>query len=149
MRLTLVAVGRIRGPLQDLFDDYAGRLPWRLTAHEIDIRAPAAEMTRREGAAMAKHVKADAIVVALDRRGSSWSSEDFAKRLSAWQGQGRDVAFLIGGADGLAPDLIARADAKLSLGPMVWPHLLARVMLAEQLYRASAILARHPYHRGD
>lgn len=148
MKLTLVAVGRARGPQRDLFDDYTGRLPWRMTVHEIDVRAPAAEMTRREGAAIAKHVKDGALIVALDRKGAEWSSEDFAKRLSTWAGQGRDVTFLIGGADGLASDLLARADAKLSFGPMVWPHLLARVMLAEQLYRASAILARHPYHRG-
>ena len=87
-------------------------------------------------------------LVALDERGAVWSSRDFADRLAAWRDGGTAaLAFAIGGADGLARAVTERADAVLSLGAMTWPHLLARGMLLEQLYRAQQILAGHPYHR--
>ncbi|HSG55993.1 MAG TPA: 23S rRNA (pseudouridine(1915)-N(3))-methyltransferase RlmH, partial [Paracoccaceae bacterium] len=83
-----------------------------------------------------------------DERGAVMSSPDFADKLAGWRDAGRgDLALIIGGADGIAPDLRARADASLSFGKMVWPHMLVRVMLAEQLYRAASILAGSPYHR--
>jgi 23S rRNA (pseudouridine1915-N3)-methyltransferase len=86
--------------------------------------------------------------VALDEHGASWSSRDLAERLAAWRDQGSaTLAFAIGGAEGLGRAVIDRADAVLSLGAMTWPHLLARGMLLEQLYRAQQILAGHPYHR--
>ena len=89
-----------------------------------------------------------AVVCALDERGKVVSSPDFAARLADWRDAGRaDVQFVIGGADGLDRSVLDRADFKLSLGAMVWPHLLVRVMLAEQLYRATSILAGLPYHR--
>jgi 23S rRNA (pseudouridine1915-N3)-methyltransferase len=91
---------------------------------------------------------ADALVVALDERGVTLSSRDLAARLGGWRDSGRrEIAFLIGGADGLGRAALDRAALVLSLGPMTWPHLLVRVMLAEQLYRAVAILQGHPYHR--
>lgn len=86
--------------------------------------------------------------MALDERGKLFTSPEFAARLSDWRDEGRsDIAFLIGGADGLDPNLRGRADVTLSFGKMVWPHMLARVMLAEQIYRATSILAGAPYHR--
>ena len=89
-----------------------------------------------------------ATVVALDERGKVMSSPDFANLLARFRDDGaRDCAFLIGGADGLTPELRNRADTRLSFGAMVWPHMLARVMLAEQLYRAASILSGAPYHR--
>ena len=89
-----------------------------------------------------------ALICVLDERGKTHSSPQFADRLATWRDQGRqDVAFVIGGADGLAPELRDRADEALSFGAMVWPHMLVRVMLAEQLYRAASILAGSPYHR--
>src|SRR5690606_4164680 len=91
---------------------------------------------------------AGAVICALDERGTVMSSPDFAGRLAGWRDAGRgDLALIIGGADGIAPALRARADTSLSFGKMVWPHMLVRVMLAEQLYRAASILVGAPYHR--
>jgi 23S rRNA (pseudouridine1915-N3)-methyltransferase len=151
MRVTIVAVGRERGgPARELFDDYCRRCPWPIRLVEVAQRTAlplerrlAAEADRLRGA-----VPRAAALIALDQRGRLLDSRAFAARIGAWQQQSRsDLAFLIGGPDGLAPDLIARADLVLALGRMTWPHLLVRVLLAEQLYRASTILAGHPYHR--
>jgi 23S rRNA (pseudouridine1915-N3)-methyltransferase len=147
----VIAVGKARpGPLRALAEDYAGRLPWTfaLTEVEAPARLPAADRMRRESELLAARVPAGAVLVALDGRGKALSSEALAARLGAWRDGGRDVAFVLGGADGLDRTLVARAALVLSLGAMTWPHLLARAMLIEQLYRASAILAGHPYHRG-
>jgi len=87
-------------------------------------------------------------LIALDDRGALWSSRDLADRLTGWRDQGvSELAFAIGGADGLGAEVLNRADVKMSLGPMTWPHLLARSLLLEQLYRTQQILAGHPYHR--
>lgn len=88
------------------------------------------------------------IVIALDERGKSQGSEDFAQRLRRWRDDGKEaVSFVIGGADGLAPAFVATADLTLSFSPLTWPHQLVRIMLAEQLYRTTTILSGHPYHR--
>lgn len=155
MRVHICAVGRLRaGPERDLIDDYTRRFDRTgralglgpLCHAEIDDRkggGPPAEARLLQRA-----LPEGAMVCALDERGRTLSSPDFAALLAGWRDAGRqDAAFLIGGADGLDPALRARADATLSFGPMVWPHLLARVMLAEQLYRAASILAGAPYHR--
>jgi len=157
MRIAVIAVGKARpGAMRTLAEDYAKRLSqisgaWRLALVEVEAPAklPVADRMRREAELLAARVPAGAVLVALDGGGKGLSSEDFAARLGAWRDQGRDVAFVIGGADGLARDLVRRADLTLSLGAMTWPHMLARAMLLEQLYRASAILAGHPYHRGE
>jgi 23S rRNA (pseudouridine1915-N3)-methyltransferase len=86
-------------------------------------------------------------VIALDGRGKPWTSEQLAQRLEHWRGLGRDLAVLIGGPEGHAPDVIVRADEQWSLGPLTLPHMLVRLVAAEQLYRAAALLANHPYHR--
>ena len=83
----------------------------------------------------------------LDGRGKAWSSEDLATRLEHWRGQGRDLAFLIGGPEGHATAVLERTDERWSLGPLTLPHMLVRLVLAEQLYRAASMLANHPYHR--
>ena len=88
-----------------------------------------------------------ATVIALDGRGQPWSSQQLAQRLEHWRGQGRDLALLIGGPEGHAPEVLARADERWSLGPLTLPHMLVRLVAAEQLYRAAALLANHPYHR--
>ena len=101
-----------------------------------------------EGALLAKTLPDGAALCVLDERGKLLSSPEFAQALAAWRDAGRqDAAFVIGGADGVDPALRGRADLVISLGRMVWPHLLVRVMLAEQLYRAAQILAGTPYHR--
>jgi 23S rRNA (pseudouridine1915-N3)-methyltransferase len=151
MRLTLVAVGRLRrGPERALVDDYlarfakAGRglgLP-PVTVVEVEGRGPGGEAD-----AIARALPDGAALALLDERGVLLSSPDLAARIADWRDGARDAAFVIGGADGLDRDLRERADLLLSFGPMVWPHMLARVMLSEQLYRAASILAGSPYHR--
>jgi 23S rRNA (pseudouridine1915-N3)-methyltransferase len=111
-------------------------------------RLPPAELKAREAELILAVLPAGARLVALDQRGAEWSSREFADRLRAWRDGGTGaLAFAIGGAEGLGPAVIERADSVLSLGAMTWPHLLARCMLLEQLYRAQQILAGHPYHR--
>lgn len=155
MRLRVCAVGRLRtGPGKALVDDYAQRLARTGRALGLDA-LEIVEVEDRKGGGMAAEaallervIPPGAAVCALDERGEMLTSPQFADRLARWRDAGRaDAAFVIGGADGLAPSIIDRADLRLSLGRMVWPHMLARVMLAEQLYRAASILAGSPYHR--
>lgn len=112
-----------------------------------EARGSAAEIRRREGAALLAALPAGALAVALDLGGEAPGSEGFAALLERWSATGRPLAFLVGGAEGLDPAVLARAEHRLSLGPMTWPHFLVRGMLAEQLYRAQAIRLNHPYHR--
>jgi 23S rRNA (pseudouridine1915-N3)-methyltransferase len=155
MRLHLCAVGRLRaGPERALVDDYLERFdrtgrPLGLgpaAVHEVEDRKGGGP--EAEAALLARAIPPGAFVVAMDERGRALASPGFAAELARVRDGGRqDMAFLIGGADGLSPGLRARADLALSFGPMVWPHMLARAMLAEQLYRAASILAGTPYHR--
>lgn len=156
MKLGLVAVGRMKaGPLPTLFQDYARRLAWPLTAIEVEERRPlpSAELKEREGALILDAFEKSfgkawsPVLVALDGRGVALDSRAFAERLGRWRDAAADPVFVIGGADGLGRAVLERADLALSLGAMTWPHLLVRVMLAEQLFRAQSILAGHPYHR--
>jgi 23S rRNA (pseudouridine1915-N3)-methyltransferase len=147
--LRLIAVGRMRdGPEAELFARYNARLRPKLSLTEIvEGRGAAAEVRRREGEAMLAALPDPAFVVALDPGGAMPDSDELAHRLEQWLVTGRPVCFLIGGAEGLDAPVIARADYVLSLGRLTWPHLLARAMLAEQIYRARSIAAGHPYHR--
>jgi 23S rRNA (pseudouridine1915-N3)-methyltransferase len=150
MRLAIVAVGRMRNaPERALYEHFAGRIRDGVTLVEVEERKklPPAELVRAEAALIRAAIPAGAVTVALDRRGAPLSSEALAARLAQWRNSGRDVAFLIGGADGLDDTLRNGSDLVLSFGAATWPHFLARVMLAEQLYRAQSILAGHPYHR--
>ncbi len=156
MRLHICAVGRIRAdqPERALLEDYQSRFnrtgrPLALgPLHEVEVEDKKGLGMGAEADLLARVLPAGALIVAMDERGRTLTSPQFADQIARWRDSGRqDVAFLIGGADGLAPDLRARADASISLGAMVWPHMLVRVMLAEQLYRAATILAGSPYHR--
>ncbi|HEV2548070.1 MAG TPA: 23S rRNA (pseudouridine(1915)-N(3))-methyltransferase RlmH [Stellaceae bacterium] len=151
MRLHVVAVGRLKtGPHADLARHYAERLKWPLSIREVEERRKLspAELTEREAALLISAVPPGALVVALDEQGTPLTSDGFAQRLQRWRSEGvGDVAFLIGGADGLSVAVREKAALRLSLGAMTWPHLLVRGMLLEQLYRAQQILAGHPYHR--
>lgn len=138
MKLHIVARGKMgRCPEAELIARYAKRLSWPLTITELpDIggKAPA--------------TPPGTIIVALDETGTALGSTDFAQRLARWRDDGaREIRFLIGAADGLTAEERASASLLLSFGKATWPHLLARAMLVEQLYRASAIIAGHPYHR--
>ena len=147
--MRIVAVGRIgSGPEADLFARYAGRLrPAPIVTEIADARGSVLEIKRREAEAILAAVPRDGWLVALDLDGTAPDSERLAKMLTGWRDAGREPCFVLGGAEGLDAAVLARAGAILSLGPMTWPHLLARAMLAEQLYRAQAIAAGHPYHR--
>jgi len=147
--LRIVAVGRIgQGPEAELFARYAARLRPRPIVTELaDGRGSPAEIARREADAILAALPHGAVAVALDLGGDAPDSAGLAALLTRWTDLGRPVCFVIGGAEGLDARVLARADHTLSLGPLTWPHLLARVMLAEQLFRAQSIAAGHPYHR--
>lgn len=155
MQFHIAAVGRFgRGAAHQaerlLYERFAARIapPPVLTEIEEKKPLPTAQRVSREGERLLAAVPAGAFVVALDERGKTISSADFAKRLGALRDDGRrDVAFLIGGADGLDGAVRKAADLVLSLGSMTWPHLVVRGLIAEQVFRAQSILAGHPYHR--
>ncbi len=151
MKLLIAAIGRAaRGPERDLYEHYAARMRWPLALRELEEKRklPPAQMILRESELLLDAVPAKAVLVALDRRGKVMDSEAFAGRLAHWRDNSvSDIAFLIGGADGHPESLLKSAALVLSFGAMTWPHLLARAMLAEQLYRAQQLLAGHPYHR--
>ncbi len=138
MLLHIVARGKIgRSPEAELVDRYLKRISWPTQVTELPDRG---------GPAPA--VPANSATVVLDERGEALSSVQLAQALERWRDSGkREARFLIGAADGHSPTERASADLMLSFGPATWPHLLVRSMLAEQLFRATSILANHPYHR--
>lgn len=155
MRVHLCVVGRARsGPEKTLIDDYLQRFDRTgralalgpVVVHEVEDKRGLGMAAEAE--LLSRVLPAGALLVALDERGAVMTSPQFADKIAGWRDGGRqDLAFVIGGADGIDPALRARADVSLSFGAMVWPHMLVRVMLAEQLYRAASILAGSPYHR--
>jgi 23S rRNA (pseudouridine1915-N3)-methyltransferase len=151
VRVIVAIVGRDRaGPARDLFEDYRRRCPWPIELVSVAPRriSPATRRLAEEGERLLKAVPGGATLVAVDERGHELDSRAFARRIDRWQSQWTGVlAFAIGGPDGLAPAVLEQAELVLALGRMTWPHGLVRVMLAEQLYRAGALLAGHPYHR--
>lgn len=145
----IVAVGRIgRGAEAELFARYAARLrPAPIVDEVAEARGAPGEITAREATALLALVPARSRLVALDSGGEALDTASFAARLGFWRDRGEAACFVIGGAEGLHASVIARAADVISLGPLTWPHLLARVLLAEQLYRAQCIATGHPYHR--
>ena len=160
MRIVIAAVGRMKaGPERELVARYLDRAagggkPLALTGFDVielsESRASSSGSRKADEAKALRAALPEGIVVALDERGKSITSDALAKQLGRWRDDGRPaVSFIIGGADGIDPAFVATADLVLSFSPMVWPHQLVRIMLAEQLYRATTILSGHPYHRGD
>ncbi len=151
MAVTVVAVGRLKaGPHAALCAEYAKRLPWPLEIREVEERRRLAgdELKAREGALLLAALPKNVLLVALDEHGTVCDSAEFARKFAGWrQSSGDNLAFAVGGADGLSAEVLARARARIAFGTMTWPHALARVMLLEQIYRAHTILAGHPYHR--
>ena len=158
MRIQLAAIGRMKqGPERELVARYLERAtgtgkPLALTGFDVAETAESRGQTvrdrRTEEAKALRAASLDGVVIALDEHGKSIGSEPFARQLARWRDDGRPAAtFLIGGPDGLDPALVKQADLTLSFSPLTWPHQLVRIMLAEQLYRATTILAGHPYHR--
>jgi len=155
VKARLIAVGE-RAPswVAQGFADYRQRLshwlPLELVEIEPGLRGKgrdAVRATSDEGGRVLAALPRSALVVALDGRGREWSSEQLSLRLEHWRGQGRDLAFLIGGPEGHASEVLQRADEQWSLGALTLPHMLVRLLVAEQLYRAASMLANHPYHR--
>ncbi len=153
MRLFIVAVGhRMPAWVEAGFNEYAGRMPREMRVELIALKpAPRSGGARRaietEGERIVAALPGNCARIALDEHGAAVTTKELARRLASWRQNGRNIAFLIGGADGLAESVKKFSDAVWSLSPMTLPHGLARVVLAEQLYRASSILHNHPYHR--
>ena len=159
MRIHILAIGALKGEAEaSLIEDYLKRargLSRQAGISAIELREfresraqTAPERIKAEAAIIAKALPRDAVTMALDERGKSITSEDFATRLARFRDQGiGDLALLIGGPDGHTEELRKKAAIVLSFGAMTWPHRLVRVMLAEQIYRAVTILVKHPYHR--
>ena len=149
MKARLLTVGRFKSGAEGaLFAQYNARLrpPLDLTELTEAMGSPA-EARRREGAAILAALPANALLVALDLGGAAPASEALATLTARWEEAARPICFAIGGAEGLDEAVTRRADHKLSLGPLTWPHLLVRALLAEQLFRAQCIRTNHPYHR--
>jgi 23S rRNA (pseudouridine1915-N3)-methyltransferase len=149
LKARLLAIGRIKpGPEAALFAQHNARLRPPLDVSEFaEARGSPAEIRRREGAAILAALPAGALLVAMDLGGAAPTSEALAALTARWMEAARPMVFAIGGAEGLDPSVLARAEARLSLGPLTWPHFLVRGLLAEQLFRAQCIREGHPYHR--
>ena len=158
MRVSIIAVGKIKaGPTAALIEDYHKRIvglgrSLGVTGFSIvEIDTPRAEGTAKrakEAALLEAAIPDGALQIVLDERGAALTSRQFASKFEAWRsGSVRDLAFLIGGADGHSQAILDSAQERLAFGPATWPHMLVRVMLVEQVYRAMTIIANHPYHR--
>ena len=156
MRVHLITVGtRMPEWVNTGYGDFASRMPQECRLHLIEVPAGKrgkgsnlAQVKHEEGERLLAAVPRDSIVIALDVGGESWSTDALAGRLKNWMQGGRDVALLVGGPDGLAAICRERADARWSLSPLTFPHMLVRIVVAEQFYRAWTVLKGHPYHRG-
>lgn len=153
MRITVHSVaGKMPGWVDAGVSEYSKRLPGELALNWRSVPlarrgADPQQLRQREGDALLKGLRKGAVRVALERSGQAWSTQDLARRLNAWMMEGRDVAFLVGGPEGLSAACLAAASQRWSLGPLTLPHTLVRIVLAEQIYRAWTITIGHPYHR--
>jgi 23S rRNA (pseudouridine1915-N3)-methyltransferase len=148
VKIRIIAVGRQKAsPTLDLCDEYLKRMKWNVSIKEID--APKGSTSAQEAPLILKQLPKQAFIIALDERGETLTSPEFAKKLGKWHNQApdHDLTFLIGGADGFTDEIRKKAGFLMSFGKQTWPHMLVRVMLMEQIYRAQQILAGHPYHR--
>ena len=148
MKIRIIAVGRQKSsPTKDLCDEYLKRMNWNVGLKEID--APKGSTSAQEVPLILKELTKPGLIVALDERGETLSSPEFAKKMGSWQNQApsNEITFLIGGADGFDNEVRKKAKFLMSFGKQTWPHMLVRVMLLEQIYRAQQITAGHPYHR--
>ncbi|MCU0842639.1 MAG: 23S rRNA (pseudouridine(1915)-N(3))-methyltransferase RlmH [Thiobacillaceae bacterium] len=154
MKLTLLAVGdKLPAWAEAACAEYVKRMPREARVEIVAVKAekrtglPAEQVKAAEASRLLDRCPKGALLVALDEHGRQVSTRELGEQLAGWMASGRDVALLIGGADGLAPEILAKAELRLALSRLTLPHALARVLLAEQLYRAASLLAGHPYHR--
>jgi 23S rRNA (pseudouridine1915-N3)-methyltransferase len=148
--ISIIAAGKLKkGPVEALARTYADRIRWTVHIREVEAKHNnPAHQNARENEKLLQTLPRDAYVMALDGRGKTLSSIEFAKKIRALHDEARPhIAFVIGGSEGLSDDIRRRADMLLSFGAQTWPHMLARVMLLEQIYRAQQIIAGHPYHK--
>lgn len=155
MKFTLIAVGKNMPTwVEQGFNEYQKRLP---TAYRLDLieitapkrgkNAPIQRIIQQEGEAMLAAIPPQHLIVALDCLGQQWNTPTLANEIKKWHDSSQNVALLVGGPDGLAPECLQRAQVKWSLSSLTYPHPLVRIILAEQLYRAWSMLVNHPYHR--
>lgn len=144
LSVELICVGKLKkGPLFDAWSEYAARLQWKLSLTELEGRSQAEELEK-----IKDKLDPQAALIVLDERGKSLPSQTFAAKIDEFQTRGHSrLQFVIGGADGLDDEIREKASLLVGFGNQTWPHMLARVMLLEQIYRAQQILAGHPYHR--
>ena len=155
MQIHLIAVGnRMPAWVEEAFGEYQKRMPREARIELVELKPEkrdggktAEQAMQAEATRISAALPKGCLRVALDERGKSYTSLQLAERLKEWLASGRDVAFVVGGADGLAPEIKEGADLLWSLSPLSLPHPLVRIVLAEQLYRAMSILQNHPYHR--
>lgn len=155
MRIRLVAVGtKMPHWVEQGWQEYIKRMPSELAIELVEIplntrgkNADIKRLMKQEGAAMLSRVQPSDRVITLEVQGKAWSTEQLAERVAAWQLDARDINLMVGGPEGLAPEVCLRSDEKWSLSALTLPHPLVRILVAEQLYRASTILAGHPYHK--
>jgi len=154
MKLYIVAIGdKLPAWAEAASAEYARRMPREARVEIVAVKPdrrsgrPAEQVKAAEAARLLERCPKAALLVALDEQGRQVSTRELAELLAGWMSAGRDVALLMGGADGLSAEILARADLKLALSRLTLPHALARVLLTEQLYRAASLLAGHPYHR--
>ena len=155
MQISLIAIGqKMPTWVNQGYEEYAKRMPPELQLNLVEIplarRSKGSDISRmmdKEGEQMLAAIKKDSLVVALEVGGKSWTTPQLATQLTDWMQAGRNVALLVGGPEGLAPACQKRADLSWSLSNLTLPHPLVRIVLAEQLYRASSILKNHPYHK--
>jgi len=151
MKILIAAVGRAtRGPEQELVEKYLKRIPWDIAIKEVAEKRslPDSKKKESESRKLLSLIPKSSKKIVLDQSGKKLSSLDFSEKIRSWQNQGCSrISFLIGGADGHDKQMKNQADFILSLGDMTWPHMLVRVLIAEQLYRTYSILSSHPYHR--
>lgn len=140
--------------IKEGYEEYAKRLPAayalelvEIPAEKRTINADMTRLTEREGEKMLAYLRPDHLVIALDIKGKPWSTEQLAEHMAGWHQAGRNVDLLIGGPEGLAPACLAKANLKWSLSPLTFPHIIVKLIIAEQIYRAYSILQNHPYHR--
>jgi len=151
MKILIAAIGRMKdgSPEAQLLKEYVKRLPWKITVKEFDIKhSDTVTRQNKEAEALIAACEGHEKIIVMDERGRDLKSREFAAQFATWQQQGASsVAIIIGGPDGLTEDVRKKANLTLAFGKATWPHMMLRAMLMEQLYRASAILENHPYHR--
>ena len=151
MQIVIIAVGKLKNsPELELIETYSKRCPWSVKITEVEERRPlkGPERMAKEAALLLKAVPENSYVIVMDERGKDLRSTEFSKKLENIADSGiKILTFIIGGAEGYDISVKKRADMLLSFGKMTWPHMMVRAMLCEQIYRASAILSNHPYHK--